>query len=37
MVVNENARILVKRGVLEIFASRLAPTDIVFAPIISVR
>ncbi len=36
MVVNDNARILEKRGVLEIFASRLAPTGMAFDPITSV-
>ena len=36
MVVNDNARILEKRGVLEIFASRLAPTGIAFGLVTSV-
>jgi hypothetical protein len=30
MVVNDNARILKKRGVLEFFASKLAPTGIAY-------
>jgi len=37
MVVNDNARILDKRGVFEIFASKPAPTGIAYDLVTSVR